>query len=322
MVTKLGTSIEEAAKWLMNNDVVAIPTETVYGLAGNALNEEAVLKIFKAKNRPYFNPLIVHTYHWKAISGYVSFVPKEAEIIASHFSPGPVTFLLEKHNTIPDLVTAGFNKVAIRIPNHLLTLSLLKELPFPLAAPSANRFGYVSPTTAAHVQEGLNGFIPYILDGGPCSIGLESTIIDFEEGEVIIRRSGGISAEAIAEVIGKQVHIRTHANEHPVAPGQLKSHYATNTPLYIGNTDRLIPAFKGQKVAVIDFGKTTVSHADFRFNLSEEGNMDEAARNLFMVMRQADSCGAAVILATTLPENGIGAAINDRLKRAEHTSKI
>jgi L-threonylcarbamoyladenylate synthase len=321
MQTITGNSWEAAAVWLKQDEVVAIPTETVYGLAGNAFSESAVLKIFKAKNRPHFNPLILHTHHWTSIHQFVKNIPEPAKIIAEHFSPGPITFLLEKQGNIPDLVTAGFHKVAIRIPNHPLTKKLLEALPFPLAAPSANRFGYVSPTSATHVLQGLNGLIPYVLDGGPCNVGLESTIIDFEEDNVIIRRKGGISAEAIESVLGKKIITRTHANDHPVAPGQLKSHYATHTPLFFGEIKKLYPLFKAKKIALIKFGESTDSIADFIFNLSPKGNIDEAARNLFSIMRQADTSGADIILAEMLPENGLGAAINDRLKRAEHLSK-
>ncbi len=312
---------EEAADWLRKDEVVAIPTETVYGLAGNALSEEAVLKIFKAKNRPHFNPLIIHTHHADAIGNFVKKIPHTARLIARRFSPGPVTFLLEKKAIIPDLVTAGHHKVAVRIPNHPLTLNLLKELDFPLAAPSANRFGYVSPTTAEHVMQGLNGFTPYILDGGPCMVGVESTILDFEGDEVILRRKGGVSAEAIEKVIGKKLIIQTHASDHPVAPGQLKSHYATRTPLITGNPQNLANNYPGKKIALIEFGPETNTPAFLRFNLSPTANPDEAARNLFSIMREADNSGAEMILASLLPEKGLGAAVNDRLRRAEHANK-
>jgi L-threonylcarbamoyladenylate synthase len=317
----MGSNWEEAAKWLMQDEVVAIPTETVYGLAGNALSETAVLKIFKAKNRPHFNPLIVHTWHWDAIRTYVKNVPEEADKIAKQFCPGPITFLLEKKDIIPDLVTAGFHKVAIRIPAHGLTQQLLQALPFPLAAPSANRFGYVSPTTAAHVLQGLDGIIPYILDGGACQVGVESTIVDFEGDDVIVRRKGGISAEAISAVIGRPVLTRTHASDHPVAPGQLKSHYATQTPLFTGNIAELQETFVGKKIARLAFGPVNEGDADYIFNLSPSANTDEAARHLFAMMRQADDCGADVILASLIPEEGLGAAINDRLQRAEHSNR-
>lgn len=321
MKTTIGNSIEKAAGWLKQHEVVAIPTETVYGLAGNALDETAVLKIFKAKNRPHFNPLIIHTHSWEVLGRYVKNIPDAALSIARAFSPGPVTFLLEKTDIIPDLVTAGHPKVAIRIPNHPLTLQLLKLLDFPLAAPSANPFGYVSPTAASHVMQGLNGIIPYILDGGDCRVGLESTIVDFEGEEVIIRRKGGIASEEISRVINRDVVLRTHISDHPVAPGQLKSHYATATPLYTGNLAEMAGHFKGRKIAIIEFGPPLDAEVFARVNLSAAGNTDEAARNLFSMMRTMDKMGADVILAPVLPETGLGAAINDRLKRAEHANK-
>jgi L-threonylcarbamoyladenylate synthase len=213
------------------------------------------------------------------------------------------------------LITAGSRKVAVRIPAHPLAQKLLRELSFPLAAPSANPFGYVSPTTAEHVFQGLSGKIPYILDGGPCEIGLESTIVDFEEGEVIVRRKGGVSVEALEAVLGKKVSIQTSAEEHPVAPGQLKSHYATVTPLYIGNLPSLADRFSEKKICLLEFGKSDLPVL-CKISLSSTANLDEAAKNLFAAMRTADQCGAEVIIADWLPEIGLGAAINDRLRRA------
>ncbi|MCU0373695.1 MAG: L-threonylcarbamoyladenylate synthase [Chitinophagaceae bacterium] len=319
--TTIGESVAEAADWLKKGEVVALPTETVYGLAGNALNEAAVLRIFKAKNRPHFNPLIVHTHSLDMAGSFVANMPDAAIDLAKAFWPGPLTLLLKKQAIVPDLVTAGSEKVAIRIPAHPVALSLLSRLSFPLAAPSANRFGYVSPTTAAHVMQGLAGVIPYILDGGPCGIGVESTIVDIEDNKLIIRRKGGISLEMIRAVAKVEVLQRTHAHEHPVAPGQLKSHYATQTPLYLGNLPELLNRFAGSRIAVIGFGEPSEASVYAHFNLSEKGDADEAARNLFKTMREADDCGAEVILAGLLPEIGIGAAINDRLKRASVVNK-
>ncbi|MBI5914022.1 MAG: threonylcarbamoyl-AMP synthase [Bacteroidetes bacterium] len=324
--TKIGTDLKYASNLLKNGHLVAIPTETVYGLAANALDEDAVLRIFKAKNRPQFNPLIIHLPDWEAVKKYVMEIPADAEVLAKKFTPGPLTFLLKKHppipNTqyrIPDLVTAGSPKVAIRLPAHPLTRELLLQLDFPLAAPSANPFGYVSPTTAQHVFEGLNGKIPYILDGGPCEIGLESTIVDFDNQQVIVRRQGGVSVEDIERALGKKVLLKTGVEEHPVAPGQLKSHYATATPLFVGDAVTLARRFSNQKIAVIAFGENMEDvAADFRFQLSKAANLDEAAKHLFSTMRQADACGAEVILTEWLPEEGLGRAINDRLRRATH----
>ncbi len=320
--TIIGTDVHQAADLLKSGHPVAIPTETVYGLAANALDPDAVLKIFKAKNRPHFNPLIIHLPSWEAVRKYVTEIPDDAATLAQKFSPGPLTCLLEKRAIIPDLVTAGSPKVAVRIPAHPLTRELLRLLDFPVAAPSANPFGYVSPTTAQHVFEGLNGKIPYILDGGPCQIGLESTIVDFDNQQVIIRRKGGVAVEAIEKASGKKVFVQTGVEEHPVAPGQLKSHYATSTPLFVVEADTLATHFPKEKTCVIAFGNNMdVVPAKFRFQLSATGNLDEAAKNLFSTMREADSCGAAVILTKFLPDEGLGQAINDRLRRAMHDQK-
>ncbi|MEZ4959138.1 MAG: L-threonylcarbamoyladenylate synthase [Saprospiraceae bacterium] len=322
MITQIGQDIAIAIHLLQSSHPVAIPTETVYGLAANALDPNAVLKIFKAKNRPHFNPLIIHLPDWEAVKKYVADIPVDAEILAKKFTPGPLTFLLEKKPIIPDLVTAGSPKVAIRIPAHPMTRELLSQLDFPLAAPSANPFGYVSPTTAQHVYEGLKGKIPYILDGGECQIGLESTIVDFENGDVIVRRKGGVAVEAIEAVLGKKVLVKTENEDHPVAPGMLKSHYATATPLYVGNVEILAKNFTQKKICLIEFGEKRAELPAFaRFQLSANSSLDEAAKHLFKTMRQADKCGADVILVEWLPEEGLGRAINDRLRRARFIDK-
>jgi L-threonylcarbamoyladenylate synthase len=317
--TLIGTDLDIAAQLLRAGQTVAIPTETVYGLAANALDPNAVLKIFKAKERPHFNPLIIHLPDWEAMWKYVAEVPADAELLAQKFAPGPLTFLMEKKSIIPDLVTAGSPKVAVRIPAHPLTRELLRRIGFPVAAPSANPFGYVSPTTAQHVLEGLDGKIPYILDGGPCQIGLESTIVDFDNQQVIVRRKGGVAVEAIEAVLDKKVLVQTGVEEHPVAPGLLKSHYATTTPLYVDWSVGLPAHVTPAKTAVIAFGNNMDEvPAQHRFQLSASADFDEAAKNLFSIMRQADACGAELILTRFLPETGLGMAINDRLRRAVH----
>jgi L-threonylcarbamoyladenylate synthase len=324
MHTIIGNDIKTAAGWLISGEVVAIPTETVYGLAGNALNEDAVLKIFEAKNRPSFNPLIVHVANWRQALEYVEQVPAKAKLLASTFTPGPLTFLLQKKNTIPDLVTAGSDKVAIRIPNHSLTLELLNSIDFPLAAPSANPFGYISPVTAQHVLEGLDGKISYILDGGAATVGLESTIIGFDENEnVLLYRTGGISAEQIEELLKEKVTLAKLASEeHPETAGQLKSHYAPHTPLYVGDIDELKKQFEGKRIATISFTKVFEGIDEAKqFILSDNGNLDEAAKNLFTVLRLTDKLKVDVILAEQFPDEGIGRAINDRLGKAQAENK-
>lgn len=331
MNTEIGTDLNKAAALLQTGDLVAIPTETVYGLAGNALDEASVLKIFKAKERPYFNPLIIHLPSWSLAAKYSTGIPEEIDMLASLFTPGPITFLVPKNDVIPDLVTAGSPKVAIRVPGHPLTHQLLSMLDFPLAAPSANRFGYVSPVTAGHVKEGLNGRIPYILDGGTCEVGLESTIVDYENGEIIIRRTGKISAESIESVLGKKVKMQTAASDHPVAPGMLKSHYATSTPLLQGDLAKLNQRFHQQKRLLLSWGtedeilesagQTSRSNLVAVVSLSATKDIDEVAKHLFASMRLADSAGYEIILVPVFPNTGIGQAINDRLQRAQHHFK-
>ena len=191
-MAEIGKDIEKSAALLASGELVAIPTETVYGLAGNALDEKAVVQIFKSKNRPRFDPLIVHVAGIDQVYNYVESIPEELKALAEAFWPGPLTLLLTKKSIIPDLVTSGLGKVGVRVPNHALTLSLLERLDFPLAAPSANPFGYISPTSASHVQDHLGDKLAYILDGGHCEVGLESTIVGMEEGQVIIYRLGVI----------------------------------------------------------------------------------------------------------------------------------
>lgn len=195
--TKIGKDVELAKKILKSGRLVAIPTETVYGLAANALDQNAVSRIFEAKNRPTFDPLIIHVGGLEEFTKYTKNISKEILEIAIKFCPGPLTFLIEKQSIIPDLVTSGLPKVAIRIPNHPLSLSLLKTIDFPLAAPSANPFGYVSPTNAFHVYDQLQNKVDYILDGGQCEVGLESTIIGFEKHKLVVYRKGGLSIESI-----------------------------------------------------------------------------------------------------------------------------
>jgi L-threonylcarbamoyladenylate synthase len=322
MQTEVGADIHKAVEFLIKGELVAVPTETVYGLAANALDEKAVLKIYHAKNRPKFNPLILHVPYFNSIKDFVKEIPDDCTKLATEFSPGPITYLLEKNDSVPDLVTAGSKRVALRVPNHPLLTQLLNKLDFPLAAPSANPSGYVSPVTAQHVLEGLNGKIPYILDGGECKVGLESTIVGFENGKTVIHRLGGITKEAIEKVLGKTVELSL-SHSTPDTPGQLKSHYATATPLYFGNAEDLISRFSDKKFVVISLNKQFSSLAPaFQFRLSSSGNMDQAARRLFKSLRKADAMNVDLIIADRLPEQGLGAAINDRLQRAQHENKI
>ena len=321
MLTEIGQDIARAADLLSRGELVGIPTETVYGLAANGLDEEAVLKIYEAKQRPRFNPLILHVPDINGLSEYALEVPELCRRLADAFSPGPITFLLPKRPMVPDLVTAGSDHVALRIPAHPMTLELLRQVGLPLAAPSANPFGYVSPVTAQHVKDGLDGRIPYILDGGPCVVGLESTIVGFPEGGLVIHRVGGVSKEDIERVAGREAELSlSHAR--PDTPGQLKSHYAPHAPLWVGNVEALRQVHHGKKMAVISFTKRYMApEPAYSFILSPSGDLHEAARNLFGVLRQIDGLEADIILAERFPEAGLGRAINDRLQRAQVVHK-
>lgn len=315
----IGKHIEIAAKTLENGGLVAIPTETVYGLAANALNEAAVLKIFEAKQRPFFDPLIIHVSGIEAVSRYAAFSHERLKKLAEAFWPGPLTLLLLKKSIVPDLVTSGLPQVAVRVPLHQLTLELLNKIDFPLAAPSANPFGYVSPTEPEHVNKQLGDKVDYILDGGKCEVGLESTIVGVEDGEICVYRLGGLAIEEIEKVVGK-VELRLNLSSDPKAPGQLKNHYAPRKPLFIGSLNELVQKNKAQKIAAIIFGKKELAQANYIFNLSERGDLKEAAVNLFAVLREIDETDADVIIVEPLPDEGLGRAINDRLKRAEFKS--
>jgi len=314
MVTLIGTDVQYAAGLLREGSVVAIPTETVYGLAGNALDTEAVVRIYEAKQRPRFNPLIMHLPSLEAAAPYVQDIPGILIRLAREFSPGPLSYLLPRSSRVPDIITAGSDKVVVRIPAHPLTLELLGLLDFPLAAPSANPSGYVSPVTAAHVYEGLHGRIPYILDGGPCAVGLESTIVGMEADELVIYRLGSVSAGDIVRFTGIRPRYSL-LHERPGTPGQMKSHYATSKPLHVGDPDRFMADHPGSRVGVISF-RTHHPRASHCMVLSPRGDLHEAATNLFQAMRELDRSDVDHIVAERFPDEGIGMAINDRLGRA------
>jgi L-threonylcarbamoyladenylate synthase len=307
------------AKMLLEKgQLVAIPTETVYGLAGNALDPLAVAAIFETKNRPSFDPLIIHVASIDEISTYCSEFPEPLRKLASAFWPGPLTLLLHKTSQIPDLVTSGLDRVAIRVPNHPQTLELLRSLDFPLAAPSANPFGYISPTTPEHVNAQLGQFIPMILDGGPCKVGLESTIVGMIGDDVVVYRLGGLEIDAIESIVGK-VKLQDHSSSNPQAPGLLESHYAPAKPFVLGDLTKLIPhyASQGKSFGVLSFQNFSEEVAlEKQIILSQNGNLKEAAVNLFAAMRSLDGMNIEFILAELAPDHDLGKAINDRLKRA------
>jgi L-threonylcarbamoyladenylate synthase len=266
------------------------------------------------KNRPSFDPLIVHLSTFADAWMYASSIPEWAFQLASRFMPGPLTVVLPKAAIIPDIVTSGLDTVALRVPSHPLAHALLSQLDFPLAAPSANPFGYISPVTARHVHDQLGGKIAYILDGGTAAVGLESTIVAEVNAQPTVLRLGGISLESIREVlpgIGLQAVAST-----PLAPGQLESHYAPNTRLYF-DADERMGEVEPSKIRTIRFSSYVegIPHTAQRI-LSPKRDLHEAARNLFAVMRELDADGDVVIFAERFPEEGLGRAINDRLQRA------
>jgi L-threonylcarbamoyladenylate synthase len=317
-MAEIGVDIEQAAAFLRQGKLVAIPTETVYGLAGNALDVKAVSSIFETKNRPSFDPLILHVASLEQVSPFVSEFPEKLKCLAEAFWPGPLTVLLPRKASVPDLVTSGLGRVAVRVPNHPLTLALLAQLDFPLAAPSANPFGYISPTQAAHVAAQLGLQIPYILDGGACAVGLESTIVGMEGEQVVIYRLGGLELSEIESLVG-QVTVQAHSTSNPSAPGQLASHYAPRKPIFLGNLTELVPQLiqQGKEVGVLSFSTHFPSvSADRQVILSATQDLKEAAQRLFMAMRLLDESQAELIVAEFVPEIGLGRAINDRLKRA------
>ncbi len=313
-IAQTGKNTDLAVSLLREGKLVAIPTETVYGLAANALDEIAVLSIFKTKERPHFDPLIVHIHDIDQVEKYANWSDDRLKQLAQHFWPGPLTLLLNKKVIIPDLVTSGLDQVAIRVPSHPLTLEVLRKIELPLAAPSANPFGYVSPTSATHVQKQLGNKIDYILDGGECKVGLESTIVGIEDDKLCIYRLGGLSLEEIEKVAGK-VDLRLNSSSDPKAPGQLKSHYAPLKKLYVGDIAELMKLHSGKRIALIGFGEIK-EKGDLNFNLSIHSDTEEAARNLFRILREADESDAEIVIATVIPEQGLGKAVNDRLKRA------
>ena len=316
MITKIGESIQEAKRFLLEGSIVAIPTETVYGLAGNALDPAAVLQIFAVKDRPTFDPLIVHICSIDQVEVYAHSIPSKAYELLHEFWPGPLTIVLPKSAIIPDIVTSGLDTVGLRMPNHPTTIELLKELDFPLAAPSANPFGYISPTSAQHVLNQLGGKLPYILDGGICDVGVESTIVGFENDQCLIYRLGGITVEAIRKVI-PTAELQINSSSNPKAPGMLKSHYAPSKPIFVGNLIELVNNFEGKNIAALTFGQSSMPNSIKEFNLSRKGDFKEAAFNLFSYLRKLDdNVNVDVIIAAPLPNQDLGLAINDRLLRA------
>ncbi|MEO9570114.1 MAG: L-threonylcarbamoyladenylate synthase [Polaribacter sp.] len=312
----ISKDIQKAIKLLTNDQLVAIPTETVYGLAGNILSEKAIKSIFSTKKRPFFNPLIVHIPSIESLENIVLNIPEKAKLLADAFWPGSMTLVLKKNAKIPDLITAGKDTVAVRIPNHPITLELLKQLPFPLAAPSANPFGSISPTKPEHVERYFKNNIQMVLDGGSCTNGIESTIIGFENDEPIIYRLGALALEDIEAVVGK-ISIKNKKEESPDAPGMLARHYAPSTRTYlVDNVTHEIKKHQGKKIGILVFKDSLNNTSLTEIILSENGSLQEAAANLYDALHELDHQQLDAIIAERFPDNGLGKSINDRLQRA------
>ncbi len=308
--------IRKAAEIIKRGGIVAFPTETVYGLGADAFNPLAVARIFEVKGRPYFDPLIVHLARPADLEKIVLKVPTKAKKLIDRFWPGPLTVVLLKRQNVPDIVTAGLSTVAVRMPDHPLALRLIEKAGCPLAAPSANPFGYLSPTTAEHVRDQLGDQVDLILDGGSCPVGVESTIVSFLEKRPGLLRPGGISLEEIESFIGK-VEIPSLGEGKPSAPGMLPRHYAPQTPIILDWIERGPGSYKGKKIGLLVFKKPA---NDLKYDhlevLSKKGDLREAAANLFSAIRRLDALNLDLILAEAVPEVGLGRAIMDRLRRA------
>jgi L-threonylcarbamoyladenylate synthase len=301
---------------LLEGDVIGLPTETVYGLAANVFNSSAVKRIFETKQRPTTNPLIVHVASINQARALVKKFPEKALLLAKEFWPGPMTLILPKHQTVSDLVTANHTRVAIRIPSHPLTLQLLNLLDFPLVAPSANPYNRISPTTAEHVESYFPSI--YTLDGGPCQSGVESTILGFEDDEVVLLRHGAIPIEAIEGVVGRILN-RTHSSQEGALPGQHKKHYSPNCDLIVTYEPLfMLSAVKNKRVAIVWFQTIQIESIDVEVNkvLSPSGDLAEAAQHIFSVLHELDQMGIDMIIVERLPAHGLGLTVNDRLDRA------
>jgi L-threonylcarbamoyladenylate synthase len=305
-------AIEAAIALLAAGQVVALPTETVYGLAADAINPGAILKIFEAKERPFFDPLIVHLPDREWLDRVAEPPGAIALRLMEKFWPGPLTIILPKRDLVPDLVTAGLPDVALRMSAHPVFRGVVSAFGKPLAAPSANRFGRISPTSASHVREELDGRIPLIVDAGSSSVGVESTIVAFTGETIRILRSGPVTPADLAEFGSVEL---AGAGSRPAAPGQLKSHYAPRTPLRFLDDREEIPAGRIGLLAWKDRPAPEFAACEA---LSKRGDLREAAANLFAALRSLDGLELDLILAEPVPETGLGLAIMDRLRKAAH----
>ena len=316
----ISINIQQAADLLKEGKLVAFPTETVYGLGADVTDVHAVAGIFEAKQRPTFDPLIVHIATVTQLDEVATHVPEAARKLIESFWPGPLTLVLPKRPVIPDLVTSGLPGVGVRIPRHPLALELLKLVGRPVAAPSANPFGGISPTTAQHVADGLGSRVDLILDGGPCDVGVESTVVSFMETRPIVLRPGGCPIENIERLIGPVDRATTDPSKDDAAqpaPGMLSRHYAPRTPLVLVGHNRIANPIYGNRCGLLTYGKQPVE-GDFQQikSLCDTENLQTCAALFFAALRSLDSSRLDVIIAHEFPPNGLGVALNDRLRRA------
>jgi L-threonylcarbamoyladenylate synthase len=321
--TVISTDRDAAVELLRKGELVALPTETVYGLAAGALNSIAVAKIFEAKERPRFDPVIVHLPNREWLERIVDVPAKDGGLIgelADSFWPGPFTMVLPKRKVVPEIVTAGLDTVAVRLSAHSVFAEIVGELDQPLAAPSANRFGRVSPTTAQHVLDELDGRIPLIVDAGPTEHGIESTIVAVRDGRIEVLRRGPITHERLSGVADT---VSAALTDKISAPGQLPKHYAPRTQLCLLDDPESFSPERNQRVGLLAWNpRRTGDRRSLKFaavrNLSDHGDLREAAANLFRYLRELDALGLDLIVAERVPSRGLGAAIMDRLERASH----
>lgn len=307
--------LNKAIQLLSQDEVVCIPTETVYGMAANLYSEKAIEKIYTLKGRPRTNPLIVHIGRKEDLKGICKKIPLPLQKLIDRFWPGPLTVLVDKADRIPLSVTAGGQRVGVRMPNHPLTLSLLQQLEFPLVAPSANPYNAISPTTAQHVKDYFGSSIPLILDGGPCQQGLESTVVGMEDDTVVIYRLGMITAEQIQPLVGKVV-IKEDSGTIQAAPGMSIKHYAPKTPTFLFDNLDSFQHDPLNKAYILFSTKDPALPQEHQYLLSDKGDLNEAAARLYDLLHELDKKSYAQIVCKKLPDEGIGRAINDRLKRA------
>ncbi len=319
----ISKDISLAVQHLNQNGIIGFPTETVYGLAGNAFETEAIHKIFDVKKRPTFNPLIIHIKGIEDLVHVAQEIPPIAYELANAFWPGPLTFILKKQPHIPNLVTANQDTVAVRVPNHPVAIALLNQLDFTFVAPSANPFSRISPTSAEHVENYFGNQMNMVLDGGECTAGIESTIIGFENNRVVVYRLGALALEEIEKVSGS-VTLFNKKEKKPIAPGMLLKHYAPKTDFIITrNIQEELDWYSGQKIGLLLFDSYLPDFdIDNQIVLSEESDLKIAASKLYDAMHKLDKMNLDLIIAERLPEYGLGVSINDRLERASKKIEI